>query len=37
VTSKPWAESKIICARRQVTTEPELRRTIREGGCPPHC
>jgi hypothetical protein len=28
-TSIPWADSNTICARRQVTTEPVPRRTIR--------
>jgi hypothetical protein len=28
-TSMPWAESSTICARRQVTTDPLPRRTIR--------
>src|SRR6266536_1368859 len=28
-TSMPWADSRTICARRQVTTEPVPRRTIR--------
>jgi hypothetical protein len=27
--SMPWADSSIICARRQVTTDPLSRRTIR--------
>ena len=27
--SMPWAESSTICARRQVTTDPLPRRTIR--------
>jgi len=27
-TSIPWALSSTICARLQVTTDPELRRTI---------
>jgi hypothetical protein len=30
----PWAESKTICARRQVTTEPVPRRTIRSSRLP---
>ena len=29
-----WAESSTICARRQVTTEPESRRTIRSSRLP---
>jgi hypothetical protein len=29
VTFMPWADSKTICARRQVTTDPLPRRTIR--------
>ena len=28
-TSMPWADSSTICARRQVTTDPEPRRMIR--------
>jgi hypothetical protein len=28
-TSMPWADSSTICARRQVTTDPLSRRTIR--------
>jgi len=28
-TSIPWADSNTICARRQVTTDPLSRRTIR--------
>jgi hypothetical protein len=27
--SMPWADSSTICARRQVTTDPLPRRTIR--------
>jgi len=30
----PCADSSTICARRQVTTEPELRRTIRSSRFP---
>jgi|GEM_PF-4387602 len=30
----PCAESRIICARRHVTTDPEDRRTIRNSFCP---
>jgi hypothetical protein len=30
----PWADSKTICARRQVTTEPVPRRTIRNSRLP---
>ena len=30
----PWAESKTICERRQVTIEPELRRTARSSRLP---
>jgi hypothetical protein len=30
----PCAESRIICARRQVTTDPDDRRTIRNSFCP---
>ena len=30
----PWADSKTICARRQVTTEPVPRRTIRNRRLP---
>src|SRR4051794_29952084 len=30
----PCAESSTICARRQVTTDPELRRTIRSSRLP---
>jgi hypothetical protein len=33
-TSMPCADSSTICARRQVTTEPELRRTIRSSRSP---
>ena len=33
-TGMPWADSKIICARRQVTTDPELRRRIRNNRLP---
>ena len=29
-----WAASRTICARRQVTTEPLLRRTIRSNRLP---
>jgi hypothetical protein len=32
--SKPWADSSTICARRQVTTDPEDRRTIRNNRWP---
>jgi hypothetical protein len=32
-----WAASRTICARRQVTTEPESRRTIRNSRLPPGC
>jgi hypothetical protein len=28
-TSMPWADSSIMCARRQVTTDPLPRRMIR--------
>ena len=27
-TSMPWADSRTICARRHLTTDPEDRRTI---------
>jgi hypothetical protein len=30
----PWADSKIICARRQVTTDPLERRRIRSSRLP---
>jgi hypothetical protein len=30
----PWADSNTICARRQVTTEPVPRRTIRSSRLP---
>ena len=30
----PWADSNTICARRQVTTEPLPRRTIRSSRLP---
>ena len=30
----PWAESSTICARRQVTTDPESRRTVRNSRLP---
>jgi hypothetical protein len=33
-TGMPWAESSTICARRQVTTEPLPRRTIRSSRLP---
>jgi hypothetical protein len=33
-TGMPWAESSTICARRQVTTEPLERRTIRSSRVP---
>ena len=33
-TSMPWADSSTICARRHVTTEPELRRTTRSSRFP---
>src|SRR4030095_12925963 len=33
-TSMPCADSSTICARRQVTTDPELRRTIRSSRLP---
>ncbi|HSH62034.1 MAG TPA: hypothetical protein VK988_20775 [Acidimicrobiales bacterium] len=33
-TSIPWANSSTICVRRHVTTEPELRRTIRSSRLP---
>lgn len=32
--SMPCADNNTICARRQVTTEPELRRTIRSSRLP---
>jgi hypothetical protein len=32
--SMPWADSSTICARRQVTTDPEPRRMIRTSRCP---
>jgi hypothetical protein len=32
--SMPCADSSTICARRQVTTDPEPRRTIRTSRCP---
>jgi hypothetical protein len=34
LTSMPWALSSTIWARRQVTTDPELRRTIRSSRLP---
>jgi hypothetical protein len=33
-TSMPWADSSTICARRHVTTDPELRRTMRSSRWP---
>jgi hypothetical protein len=30
----PWADSKTICARRQVTTDPLPRRTMRSSWLP---
>ena len=33
-TGMPWADSSTICARRQVTTDPLPRRTIRSNRCP---
>jgi hypothetical protein len=33
-TSMPCADSSTICARRQVTTDPELRGTIRSSRLP---
>jgi hypothetical protein len=33
-TGMPWAESNTICARRQVTTDPVLRRTMRSSRSP---
>lgn len=33
-TSMPWADSSTICARRQVTTDPESRRTVRNSRLP---
>jgi hypothetical protein len=33
-TSMPCADSSTICARRQVTTEPEPRRTVRSSRLP---
>lgn len=31
--SKPWADSSTICARRQVTTDPEDRRCVGDEVC----
>ena len=33
-TSMPWADSRTTCARRHVTTDHELRRTIRSSRLP---
>jgi hypothetical protein len=33
-TGIAWAASRTICARRQVTTDPELRRTIHSSRLP---
>ncbi len=33
-TAMPWADSNTLCALRQVTTEPLLRRTIRSSWLP---
>ncbi|TMR01230.1 hypothetical protein ETD86_54465, partial [Nonomuraea turkmeniaca] len=34
VVVMPWADSSTICARRQVTTEPVPRRTMRSSRFP---
>jgi hypothetical protein len=33
----PCAASSTICARRQVTTDPDVRRTIRNSRLPRRC
>jgi hypothetical protein len=33
-TSMPWTDNSTICARRQVTTDPDDRRTMRSSRFP---